>query len=602
MQLSTGPMICIGRLHRVAEALTLPALKNSVLTWSLCVLAFLAWNGCRKSNDVPSDAFTPRPRGTVTFNKDIAPIVFQNCAECHRPDGSGPFPLLAYDDVRKRAKQIAEITRSRKMPPWLPDPNVVHFVGERRLTAQQIGLIGQWAEEGALEGKAQDLPPVPQWKERWQLGEPDLVLKPAVPYTLAADGADTYRNLVIRIPLSQRRYVRGLEFRPNTRAVHHAFFRFDKTDRPRALDGKDGQPGFPGIHAPRSTESPITFASWQPGKIPRFYAEDLAWPLDPGTDLILQMHLQPVGKVETIAPEVALYLTDRPGTAIAFKLPLDSYRLEIPAGATNYLATDSFTLPVDVEVRGVLPHAHYLCRTMRGYADLPDGTRRWLMSINDWDFNWQGDYQFPTPVALPRGTKLVMEYGYDNSTNNARNPNNPPREVTYGSNTTDEMAELWLQVVMKTQKDLNLLTRDLQPRFFEDSILANEMILRRKPDDARAYAEIGSTMVMMGRAEEGLVRLQRSIELDPKYDEAHYFAGLALRVGKKLPEAQRAFETAIELNPKHARAWGNLGLVLVEQGQLGAAALRFQRALQLNPQDQIARDMLQKIQQITGQQ
>ena len=163
----------------------------------LAALGVFALAGCRQSDDAKGDVFVPRAKGTVTFNQDIAPIVFNNCSGCHHPGGSAPFDLLAYDDVKKRAKQIVEVTQRRVMPPWLPDPKLVHFVGERQLTAQQIGLVKQWAEEGGAEGQPQDLPPAPKYNERWQLGEPDLVVKPAVAFSLAADGRDVYRNLIV---------------------------------------------------------------------------------------------------------------------------------------------------------------------------------------------------------------------------------------------------------------------------------------------------------------------------------------------------------------------------------------------------------------------
>ena len=582
-------------LRRWRETITLRALKFSTAQCWLAALSVLAFAGCRESGGAKKGAYEPRAKGTVTFNKDIAPIVFNNCSGCHHPSGSAPFALLAYDDVKKRAKQVVDVTQRRLMPPWLPDPNVVHLVGERRLTTDQIGLIQQWASEGATEGATKDLPPVPQLKERWQLGEPDLVVKPTIAYSLPAEGRDIYRNLIIPIPVSARRYVRGLEFRPNSRAVHHAFFRTDKTGQSRTLDGKDGHPGFEGIHAPRTSESPITFASWQPGKTPRFYAEDLAWAVETNTDLILQMHLQPIGKEERIEPEVAFYFTDKPGTAIAFKLPLDSYEINIPAGATNYPVHDAFVLPVNVEVRGVLPHAHYLCKKMRGYADLPNGTRQWLMWIDDWDFNWQGDYQYLTPVALPAGTRLVMEYSYDNSTNNARNPSQPPRDVIYGSQSSDEMAELWLLTVMKTQEDFAALNRALQPRFLRDQLLANQALLRRNPNDARAHFEIGSTLVMSGKNAEALPHLRTAMQLDPNFDESHYFAGLALRGGGQLEAAQREFEAALRINPRHGRARGNLGLVFTQRGDYVAAIRQFEMALEINPNDQIARDMLNQV-------
>jgi hypothetical protein len=367
-----------------------------------------------------------------------------------------------------------------------------------------------------------------------------------------------------------------------------------------ALDGQDGQPGFYGLHTPKTAESPVTFASWQPGKTPRFYDSDLAWPLETNTVLVLQLHLQPIGKEEPIAPELAVYFADQPGTAIAFKLPLNSYTLGIPAGVSNYTATDSFVLPIDVEVRGVLPHAHYLCREMKGYADLPDGRRQWLMAIKEWDFNWQGDYQFPQPLALPKGTKLVMEYTYDNSTNNARNPNHPPQPVRYGMNSTDEMGELWLLMVMKTQQDFATLERALQPRFLSDGILNAEMMLRRNPRDAKAMVEIGSALVMSGKHAPARERLKQALEINSLLDEAHYFLGLSLRSTKQLAEARQEFEDTLRINPRHARARGNLGLVLAEQGDLPAAAYQFEQALQLNPKDEIARDMLRQIRQAQG--
>ena len=584
-------------LHSGRLPFRLGPLRFSIAYYFAAALLALAGAGCRNGSGDKAGGYIPRAKGTITFNADIAPIMFENCAGCHRPGESAPFSLLSYEDVRKRARLIVDVTQRRYMPPWLPDPDFVHFVGERRLTAEQLGLIQQWTKEGMAEG-TQSLPPLPKWNSSgrgWQLGEPDLVLKPTEAFLLPAEGPDVYRNLVVPIPLPARRYVRGMEFRANSRAVHHAFFRFDKTGQVRSLQGRDGQPGFAGIHTPKSAEGPITFASWQPGKTPRFYPDDMAWAVETNTDLVMQLHLQPLGKVESIAPELALYFTDKAGPAIAFKLPLSSYAIDIPAGATNYVASDSFVLPIDVEVRAVLPHAHYLCRQMKGYAELPDRSRRWLMSIHDWDFNWQGDYQFVTPMQLPKGTRLVMEYGYDNSTNNVRNPNHPPRPVRYGLQSSDEMAELWLQVVMKSRQDFLILQRALQPKFLDDTIVSSEMLLRQNPRDAKAHCDIGSALLMSGKTAQAMARLRLAIEIDPNYDEAHYFSGVAFRNGKQLENARREFETTLQLNPRHARARGNLGLVLAEQGDLVAAAEQFQMALQLNPQDEIARDMLSRI-------
>ena len=190
--------------------------------------------------------YTPRPRGTVTFSKDIAPIVFGHCAGCHRPGEAAPFPLLNYGDVKKHATQIAEVTQSGFMPPWLPEDGHIELVGRRRLAVEQRGLIQQWAQEGAPEGRPEDLPPLPKWSEGWQLGTPDLVVTMPEAYTLPAEGRDVYRNFVIPIPTKSARQVRAIELRPSSKAVHHAFIRFDRTDECRQQDAQEPGPGSPG--------------------------------------------------------------------------------------------------------------------------------------------------------------------------------------------------------------------------------------------------------------------------------------------------------------------------------------------------------------------
>src|SRR5262249_7472399 len=149
------------------------------------------------------------------------------------------------------------------------------------------------------------------------------------------------------------------------------------------------------------------------------------------------------------------FFSSRPATRTPFKFGLMKLDLDIPAGASNYVAQESYVLPADVDVLRVLPHAHYLCRQMDGLATLPDGTSRWLFRIPNWNFDWQGDYEYVQPLFLPKGTAVTMRYTYDNSTNNARNPNQPPQRVKYGLNSTDEMAELWFQVL---PRDTNALT------------------------------------------------------------------------------------------------------------------------------------------------
>jgi mono/diheme cytochrome c family protein len=526
-------------------------------------------------------AFVPRPPGTLTFSKDIAPILFARCAGCHRPGQSAPFDLLTYENAKKRAPQIAEVTAKRYMPPWLPEPGYGDFANSRRLSDDEIEMIRQWVAEGTPEGSPADLPRPPDWVEGWQLGKPDLVVELARPYTLPTEGRDIYRNFVIPVPLETRRHVRAFEFNPgNSKAVHHAFVKVDPTRQSRRLDGADGQPGFSGMNVPDSVLMPDGhFMGWQPGKLPYEEPAGLAWTLQPGSDLVLQQHFRLSGKPESIQPKVGLYFTNQAPTNTCFKFLLTSIVLDIPPGIRDYVVTDDFVLPSDVQVLAVLPHAHYLCKEMQGFATLPDGTRKWLILIKNWDFNWQGDYRYAQPVFLPKGTTLSMRFTYDNSTNNIANPNNPPKRVTYGPQSTDEMAELWFQVLPPSRKDFTLLSEKASEKMLKVFVERYTHELQINPNDAKANKKLGTTLLGQGKVEEAIGYLRTAVQNDPRDDEPHYFLGLALRQQNKLMEARMEFQSALRINPKNFKAHGNLGVMFAEQGLLQIAETHLRRAL-----------------------
>jgi tetratricopeptide (TPR) repeat protein len=240
----------------------------------------------------------------------------------------------------------------------------------------------------------------------------------------------------------------------------------------------------------------------------------------------------------------------------------------------------------------VLPHAHYLCKEMRGFATLPDGTRKELLWIRQWNFDWQGDYRYKNPVFLPKGTKMEMKFTYDNSAKNIRNPNSPPQRMRYGVQSSDEMGELWFQVLPRNGNDLPLLTRDYSPRLIQSRIDYNFYRLRLDPSDARAHAALGSTYLMAGRTQDAYPELQKAIRLDPSLDDPHYYLGLLYRYGGKVAEAKAEFEKTIALSPEHGRAYGNLGLVLLQLNDLQAAEQQFVAALRINAEDAIAHDSL----------
>jgi Tfp pilus assembly protein PilF len=568
------------------------------LALGICAaLAVRFWN--------PADGSRPqrRPAGTLTFNKDIAPILYHNCAGCHHPGGPAPFHLIDYADVKKRASQIADVTERRLMPPWLPEPGCGEFVGERSLSAEQIALIQQWAEEGANEGPASDAPPPPTWREGWELGKPDLIITLAEPFTLEADGQDVYRNFVIPIPVLDRRFVRAVELDPaNPRAVHHAFMFIDPTRESRRLDEKDPNPGFPGLHVPASAQAPPGhFLSWQPGKRHTTNSADLAWTLEKNSDLVIQMHLRPTGKPEKIQPSVGFYFADHPAPRRPVKFGLWSYDIDIPAGEPNYLLRDSYILPADVELMRILPHAHFLGRRMEATATLPDGRTICLLRIHNWDFNWQGDYTYRQPVSLPRGTVISMVFAYDNSANNPRNPNQPPRRVQYGVQSSDEMGELWLQVMPRTPEAALALEKDMQPKILSASLSYNRYVLGLDPKNAKAHNEMGKALLFQGgKTNEALRFLQRAAQLQPEYDEPHYYLGLLYRTQRKLDEARREFQIALQFNPGNNKTHGNLGLVLMELGDIDGAEKSFVAALRLNPDDEIARTSLQQLRDYRG--
>ena len=344
-----------------------------------------------------SAAASPHP----TFTADIAPIVYRSCIPCHRDGGNGPFSLALYQEVRRRARLIATVTRRRIMPPWKPATGFGEFLDARRLTDAEIDTFDAWLRDGTPEGDPALLPPMPPASHGWLHGEPDLVID--VPsYTLRADGPDVFRNFVVAVPGRQTRYVRNFEFRPRSRGVHHANIRIDRTPTSRRLDDEDPAPGYDGLLAHTAQYPDGQFLAWTPGQAAPLLPKGLAWRLEPGTDLVVELHLQPTGKHEILQPSIGLFFTDDPPERTPGMLRLGRQNIDIPAGERKYTIKDSFTLPVDVQLLALQPHAHYRARHVQGSATLPDGSIKSLIDIPDWDFRWQQVYRFVTPVKLPK--------------------------------------------------------------------------------------------------------------------------------------------------------------------------------------------------------
>jgi Flp pilus assembly protein TadD len=528
----------------------------------------------------------------LTFAHDIAPIIYQNCTPCHRPGEAGPFPLLTYQDVKKHAPEIADVTRRHFMPPWAPEAGYSDFSDERRLTDTQIKLIADWVSQGAPEGNASETPPLPKFTEGWQLGPPDMILEAQSAYALRASGPDVYWNFVIPVTMKTMRYVRAVEIRPgDKRIVHHANLYVDRARSARRQEAAEGQ-GFSGmdvvIDRPLSEPDDGHFLFWKPGSAPYVEPEGFAWRLDPGNDLVLNAHLRPTGKPEQVRPSVGLYFTDEPQEKFPMLVKLEhDGALDIPPGNRDFVVSDDFRLPMDVDVLAVYPHAHYLGHLLEGYATLPNGQRKWLIRIPDWDPNWQGAYHYKVPMFLPKGSVISMRYHYDNSSANPRNPNQPPRRVVSGNQATDEMGHLWLQVLPKP--DMITVNGDRRMEL-------QEALMRRRlekyPDDFAAHFEIGALRLARLDSSQALPMLQVAVGLEPNDPEARNLLGSALVAVGRNTEAIEQFRAAVRLRSDYGTARYNLARALTRAFKFDEAVENYDQLLSQFPRDAQVRDEL----------
>ena len=556
------------------------------------------------SGSVAATAQSPpgAPGHTPTFADDIAPLVVEHCAPCHRPGAVGPFPLLTYDDVRRRARQIAEVTASRFMPPWKPEPGFGGpFLGSRRLSDADVALFRRWADAGSPAGDLSRVPPQPDWPQGWRLGAPDVVVTMPEPYIVPADGPDTFRNFVLPIPIARTAFVAGIEFRPgNARVAHHANLRLDRTRSSRQLDERDPQPGYDGPISPQAHYPDGHFLGWTPGQLPPLAEPGMAWRIEPGSDFVIQLHMQSTGRPESIQASVGLYFTDDPPVRTPVMMRLGRQSIDIPPGERRYVIRDRFTLPVGAELIGVQPHAHFRATEINGFATLPDGRTEPLIRISDWDFNWQDVYRYETRPFLPAGTTVAMEYVYDNSAANPRNPDDPPRRVRFGQFSNDEMGDLWLQLLPRSEADRQALVRTFMPKVRNEDIVGYESMLASDPDNAVLHRDVAVLYMTADRTAAAIRHYRRSIELDPASPTAHYNLATLLAAGGTLDEAVRHFRQAVALRPAHAAAHNNLGAVLRALGRVAEATPYFERAVALDASNAAAHNNLASALASTG--
>lgn len=389
---------------------------------------------------MPGEA--PPARAKVNYAEHIAGILQDHCVDCHRPGEVAPFSLQGYANAKKWAPMINLVTEKKQMPPWKAVAGHGEFMDENRLTETELATLKNWKEAGCPEGDQKKAPKPRTYSGAWALGQPDIEMMPKADFQLGAEGSDEYRNFVVHKNTSGAdQWVTAMDVRPgNRQVVHHviAFIDTTGTAEKKEAQNKDGRPGYDTFGGPGFIPSG-SLGGWAPGLRPRKTHGDTAFRVPNNASIVMQVHYHRNGKQETDRTKLGIYL--------AKETPKQELRLRWLANPMFRLAPGDkeakvkldFRTPVDITVHGVMPHMHLLGRSMKAQVRFPDGKVEPLIFIEDWDFNWQMAYVLKEPMRLPAGSTIMVEGVYDNSAENPRNPNNPPKPVTWGEQTTDEM-------------------------------------------------------------------------------------------------------------------------------------------------------------------
>ena len=419
------------------------------------------------------------PTAGPTFAEPIASIVYSHCTSCHREGQSGPFSLVTYREVSQRADTIKAVLENGYMPPWKAVHTGFDFANDRRLSEKEKEQMLSWIEAGCEPGDAKETPLPPSFPDGWSLGKPDVVLQMDRPFLIPADGPDLYRSFVFQVNLPEDKWIKAIELRPTARtAVHHALFFIDVDGAAKEQRSPDGQPGFAGMNFLKGRGNALErmpeslargLGGYVPGATPNLLPGDLARYLPKGSDIVMQTHFHPTGKPETEQAMLGVYFADKPPKQRLVSLQMPPIfgmgsGLDIPAGKAKHVLHDEYTLPIDILGFEIGGHAHYICREMVMTATTPDGVKSELFRIDDWDLDWQDQYLYKSPVTLAKGTKLSVDIIYDNSANNPENPFTPPRPISWGRESTDEMGAITMLVIAKNEDERTLLESDMRDR------------------------------------------------------------------------------------------------------------------------------------------
>ena len=401
----------------------------------------------------------PVKTGQSTYYRDVLPILQNRCQECHRSGAVGPFALMTYKQAVSWSSDIKEYTGNRQMPPWKPVDGVA-FHNDRRMTDKEIATLAAWVDAGSPEGDPNDAPKPRTFPDGWHLGKPDLILTVPEEMTIGASGRDLFRVFVLPTNLDEDKLVTAVEVRPgNRRAVHHSLNFWDTSGSARAKakeelerkktdDEQDHGPGYSSSMGVGIRRMPGTFGGlggWAPGNLPRHLPEGTGWTLPKGADVVVQVHYHRTGRVEKDRTTIGLYFSKKPATTTKWKdIVIPGRFLLIPANDDRYVVRDGIEVLQDCTVHTVMPHMHMLGKEIAVTVTPPEGKPFTLIAIKEWNYNWQETYLLKEPLAVKAGTKMTVQAVYDNSAKNPSNPFNPPRFVTIGEQTDNEMCFVFL--------------------------------------------------------------------------------------------------------------------------------------------------------------
>ena len=393
---------------------------------------------------------------SVTYHRDIAPILSANCTECHRNGGVAPFALDTYVDARRRANMLAFVVQERFMPPWRAAKGFGAFRDERHLSDRQIALLAAWARAGAPSGDESQALPETVWPDPvWRTGNPDLVLEMEEPFAIPATGPDIYRYFVIPFELSGDRAISAIEFQPgNEKVVHHANIFVDYSGKARREDARDDEPGFSvfgtGNFVDYSGEQATWgIGGWTPGVDPYVLPENHAMWLPAGSgDIVFEIHYHLNGRATEDRSRIGVRFTEGPVDHWIDGLVIGTQQLSIPPESDTYWRHVQMEVPAPMTLVDILPHMHYLGAEAKAIATLPNGKQIPLIHVEEWDLRWQNIYFFREPVRLPAGSVIDGWMRFDNTSGNPYNPTFPPKTVTWGWGSDEEMMEFWISFVL----------------------------------------------------------------------------------------------------------------------------------------------------------